>query len=141
MNSINYLEMLPVSSIAKYTKGKRGGIPFTGYPRAHPSEKSKFILVDDPLGPEPVVLEFRLEDILFVEEVHSAVTESGEGVPLLKLWIQRGAIGMILQPFEVKESETRYASQFAEQSRAYVPEQLAGKIQVIQNTPASWQTQ
>jgi hypothetical protein len=96
--------MLPVNSIAKYAKGHpNDGIPFTGYPRAHPSEKNKLILVYDPLGNEPAVLEFKLDDILFVEEVPSAVTEAGEGVPLVKLWIQRGAVGMILEPFEVNE--------------------------------------
>jgi len=115
MNSMNYLEMLPVSSITKYAKGHPGdGIPFTGYPRVHPSEKNKLILVYDPLGAEPVVLEFKLEDILFVEEVPSAVTEAGEGVLMVKLWVQRGAVGMILEPFEVNE-----------------PAQVAGKVRAI----------
>jgi hypothetical protein len=99
---MNYLEALPLSSIAKYAKGQPGsGVPFTGYPRVHPAEKNKLILVCDPLGPHPVVLEFKHEDILFVEEVPSAVTEDGEGIPLVKLWIQRGATGMIMEPFEV----------------------------------------
>jgi len=104
MNKINYLEMLPINSIAKYAKGHPSdGIPFIGYPRTHPSEKNKLILVYDPLGNEPIVLEFKLDDILFVEEVPSAVTEAGEGVPLVKLWVQCGAVGMILEPFEVNE--------------------------------------
>jgi hypothetical protein len=101
---MNYLETLPLSSIAKYAKGQPGsGVPFTGYPRVHPAEKNKLLLVYDPLGSQPVVLEFKHEDILFVEEVPSAVTEDGEGVPLVKLWIQRGATGMIMEPFEVGE--------------------------------------
>jgi hypothetical protein len=105
MNSINYLEALPLSSITKYAKGQPGdGIPFTGYPRAHPLEKNKMILVHDPLGAEPAVLEFKLEDILFVDEVPSAITEAGEGVPLVKLWVKRGAVGMILEPFEVNDN-------------------------------------
>jgi len=104
MNTTNYLEMLPLSSITRYTKGHPGeGVPFTGYPRAHPSEKSKIILVNDPLGSEPTVLEFKLEDVLFVEEIPSAVTENGEGVPLVKLWVKRGAFGVILEPFEVND--------------------------------------
>jgi hypothetical protein len=121
---MNYLEMLPLSSIAKYTKGQpNDGVPFTGYPRVHPSEKNKLILVNDPFGAEPTVLEFKLEDIIFVEEVPSAVTEAGEGVPLVKLWIQRGAVGMILEPFEVND-----------------PSQLAGKVRaikerILQNRP------
>jgi hypothetical protein len=66
---MNYLEMLPVSSIAKYAKGHPGdGIPFIGYPRANAAEKDKLILVNDPLGPEPVVLEFKLDDILLLRK-------------------------------------------------------------------------
>ena len=104
MNNINYLEMLPLSSIAKYAGGQRkDGLPFTGYPRQHRTDKNKLILVHDPLGPEPTVLEFKLEDVLFVEEVPSTVNEAGEGVPLVKLWIRRGARGVILEPFEVND--------------------------------------
>lgn len=97
--------MLPLSSIQKYSKGQpNDGIPFTGYPRAHPSEKNKLILVHDPLGPEPTVMEFKLEDVLFIEEIPSAVTEDGEGVPMVKLWIKKGSVGMIIEPFEVDET-------------------------------------
>ena len=100
---MNYLELLPLSSITKHSKGQpKDGVPFEGYPRVHPSDKSKLILVSDPLGDEPTVLEFNLEDILFVEEIPSAITEAGEGVPLVKLWIQRGSVGVKLEPFEVK---------------------------------------
>ena len=101
---MNYLETLPLSGIAKYAKGHpNDGVPFIGYPRVHPSEKNKLILVNDPLGNEPTVLEFKLEDIIYVEEVPSAITEAGEGVPMVKLWIQRGAVGIILEPFEVND--------------------------------------
>ena len=104
MNKINYLEMQPLSGITKYVKGQpNDGVPFAGYPRVHPSDKTKLILVNDPLGNEPTVLEFKLEDILFVEEIPSAVTEAGEGVPMVKLWVQRGAVGVILEPFEVND--------------------------------------
>ena len=115
MNSANYLEMLPLSSITKYAKGRpNSGLPFTGYPRVHPSEKNKLILVNDPLGPDPTVLEFKLEDVLYVEDVPSAVTEAGEGVPMVRLWIQKGAVGMILEPFEVND-----------------PVQITGKVREI----------
>lgn len=115
MNSINYLEMLPISSITKYSKGQTNdGVPFTGFPRAHPSDKSKLILVNDPLGNEPTVLEFKIDDILYVKEVSSAVTESGEGVPFVRLWIKRGSVGVILEPFEVND-----------------PVKIAGKIRSI----------
>jgi hypothetical protein len=117
MNSANFLEMLPLSGIAKYAGDRsKDGVPFTGYPRQHPSEKNKLILVNDPLGPGPVVLEFKLEDVLFVEEIPQAVTEAGEGVPLVKLWIRKGAPGMILEPFEVSDA-SHLASHLAGKAR------------------------
>ncbi|MDR3019283.1 MAG: hypothetical protein LBU66_00085 [Treponema sp.] len=124
MNTISYLEALPLSSIAKYAKergrnSENDGIPFTGIPRVHPSEKSKMILVYDPLGDEPVVLEFKLEDILFVEEVPSAVTEEGEGIPMVKIHVRLGAIGMIIEPFEVNAHDSVYGNK------------LAGKVRTV----------
>jgi len=102
MNS--FLEALPINSIAKYSGSPpRNAIPFSGYPRQHPSDKNRLILVHDPLGVYPTVLEFKMEDVLFIEETHQAVTEAGEGVPLVKLWIRKGSHGVILEPFEVNE--------------------------------------
>jgi hypothetical protein len=98
----SYLEALPLSGIARYTEGPpRDGVPFTGYPRQHPSEKGKLVLIYDPLGAKPSILEFKIEDVLYVEELHSAVNQAGEGVPLVKLWIRRGAHGVIMEPFQV----------------------------------------
>ena len=108
-----YLETLPLNKIARFKDGPpKNGVSFTGYPQQHPTEKSKLILVYDPLGTSPAVLEFKVEDILYVEDVPQAVTEQGEGIPLIKLWIRPGARGMLLEPFEVDG-----ALQFLEQRR------------------------
>ena len=109
----DYLEMLPLSGIAKYAGGKtKDAIPFTGYPRQHPAEKNKILLVYDPLGASPTILEFKLDDLMFIEDVPSAVTQTGEGIPMIKLWVRRGAHGVILEPFEVNSPV-----HFAEKSR------------------------
>jgi len=101
----SYLESLPINKIARYSGGPpRNGVPFTGYPQQHPTEKNKLILVYDPLGTNPAVLEFKADDILYVEDIPQVVTENGEGIPLVKLWIRKGARGMLLEPFEVDES-------------------------------------
>jgi hypothetical protein len=103
MNS-NYLETLPLNSIAKRSGiPPENAIPFTGYPRSHPSESDKLLLVYDPLGINPALMEFKVEDILYVEEIPQAVTESGEGIPLVKIWVRRGARGVLLEPFEVDD--------------------------------------
>ncbi|MDR1949410.1 MAG: hypothetical protein LBQ38_08460 [Spirochaetaceae bacterium] len=104
MHTISYLESIPLSTIAKYREGHpKDSVPFSGFIRKHPSEKNKLILIQDPLGISPRVMEFKIDDVLHAEDIHSAVTESGEGVPLVKLWIRKGAYGVILEPFEVHE--------------------------------------
>ena len=126
----SYLEYLPLNKIAKYQDGPpRDSVSFTGYPQQHPSEKNKLILVYDPMGENPALLEFKIDDILYVEDVHQAVTEKGEGIPLAKLWIRRGARGMLLEPFEVNESlnflelrreqEGRFANRQPDKSAGY----------------------
>jgi hypothetical protein len=101
---VNYLEILSFHHITKSSDGPiQNAVPFTGFPKIHPSDKGKFILVSDPLGDAPSVLEFNMEDVLFAEELHSAVTVEGEGVPLVKIWVRKGARGVILEPFEVAE--------------------------------------
>ncbi|MDR2517906.1 MAG: hypothetical protein LBD13_00640 [Spirochaetaceae bacterium] len=102
---ISYFEVLPpLYKIARYSDGaSKNGIPFTGCPRQHPSDKNKLILVYDPLGESPTVMEFKLEDVLGAEEAHSAVTEDGDTAPLVKLWIRKGARGILFELFEVDD--------------------------------------
>ena len=103
--TVNFLESLPINKIAKYSEDyKKNAVPFSGCPKQHLTDKNKLILVYDPLGDASAVLEFKLDDILHVEEVPQVVTEKGEGIPMIKLWIRRGKRGMMFQPFEVDES-------------------------------------
>ena len=116
--SNKYLESLPLNKIAKYSGGPPGnGVPFAGYPQQHPTDKNKLILVYDPLGQNPAVLEFKVEDILYVEDFPQAVTEKGEGIPMVKLWIRKGARGMLLEPFEVDESVRFLKTRTAQKER------------------------
>jgi hypothetical protein len=104
MSISSYLEAKPLSEIEKYKKGPpKNSIPYTGHPRQHPSEKGKLILIHDPVGENPRIMEFKIDDITHLEEIPSAVTEAGEGVRLVKLWIRKGAVGVLMQPFEVKD--------------------------------------
>jgi hypothetical protein len=104
MSIESYLEALPLSEIAKYTEGPpKDGVPFIGYPRQHPSEKGKLILIYDPLGANPSILEFKIDDVLQVEDLHSEVNQEGEGVPLVTLWVRKGAHGVIMEPFQVSD--------------------------------------
>ena len=99
-----YLETIPLNSIVKSAgRPPKNAVPFTGYPRSHPSEKDKILLVYDPLGVNPSLMEFKTEDLLFLEDIPQAVTESGEGIPLVKIWVRKGARGVLMEPFEVDD--------------------------------------
>jgi len=104
MSIATYLGTAPILEIAKYSgQPPRDAVAFTGYPRQHPFEGEKLIFVNDPLGDAPTIIEFKLADILHVEELPSAVTETGEGIRLVRIWVRRGAYGIIHEPFEVDD--------------------------------------
>ncbi|MCA1950900.1 hypothetical protein [Gracilinema caldarium] len=105
MSISTYLETAPLFEIAKYSgKPPLDGIPFSGYPRQHPFEPEKLIFVVDPLGTSPTIMEFKLCDVLYVEDLPSAVTETGESIRIVKIWVRKGAYGVIHEPFEVQDS-------------------------------------
>jgi len=122
----NYLESLPLNKIARYSGGPpKNSVPFTGYPQQHPTDKTKLILVYDPLGKNPAVLEFKLDDILYVEDFPQVVTENGEGIPMVKLWIRKGARGMLLEPFEVDES-LKFLKTRVDQKERFMKKNMGG---------------
>ena len=105
MSITSYLGTAPLFEIEKYSGGApKDGIAFTGYPKQHPFEPDKFILVVDPLGDTPTIIEFKNSDIMHAEDLPSVVNEAGESVRMVKVWIRKGAFGVIHEPFEVSDS-------------------------------------
>lgn len=99
-----YLGTSQFFEIAKYQGGPPpNSVAFTGVPRKHPFENDKLILISDPLGESPSIMEFKLADVVHVEDLPSPVTERGEGMRVVKLWVKKGAFGIIHEPFEVQE--------------------------------------
>jgi hypothetical protein len=103
MSITSYLKTLPFTSLIRSDGPPKNAIPFVGYLRQHPAEKNKLILIKDPLGENPTLMEFKSDDMVGVEEFHSPVTLGGEAAPLIKLFIRKGARGVILEPFEVDD--------------------------------------
>ncbi|AEJ19333.1 hypothetical protein [Gracilinema caldarium] len=105
MSISTYLETAPLFEITKYSGNPpKDGVVFSGYPRQHPFEPEKLIFVYDPLGTNPIIMEFKLCDILFVEDQPSVVTETGESLRIVKIWVRKGAYGVIHEPFEVQDT-------------------------------------
>ena len=104
MGISHFLEHLPVYELTKLTDSPpKNAVPFSGHPRQHPLEKHKIILINDPMGENPSVVEFNLDDVLFIEDLHALITEGGESLRVVRLWIRKGARGVILEPFEVDQ--------------------------------------
>jgi hypothetical protein len=101
----SYLETAPLREIIRIAgRSPQNGVPFSGYARQHPSDPEKVLLIEDPLGIAPRIMEFKKEDLLGVEDTASPVSQGGtEVLPMIKIWVRRGAMGVMLDPFEVDE--------------------------------------
>jgi hypothetical protein len=98
-----YLDALPFHDIVRRPAGNPAdSVIFTGVPRKHPYDPEKIMLFGDPLGDTPQMTEFKLSDIVLAEQLPSPVTQDGEGLNMVKVWVRRGSIGMQYQPFEVE---------------------------------------
>lgn len=104
MSILAYLESLPFHEIEK-RKGSApaDAIAFSGLPRKHPYDVSKFILFCDPLSGAPRLIEFKVEDILMAEDRPAPVSESGESLPLVRIWVKKGSFALEYEPFEVDD--------------------------------------
>ena len=74
---------------------------FTGSPRKHPDREDMIILVSDPFGTHPTYLEFKLNDISYVERLSNEVNEDGETAATARLWVKKGSVGVRCIPFLV----------------------------------------
>jgi len=99
-----YIEALPFHEIIRHPRGNpANSVAFSGVPRKHPYDPDKFMLFSDPLGKNPCILEFKMSDLVQVEQLPSPVTREGESLFLVRVWVRQGALAMQYQPFEVNE--------------------------------------
>ena len=102
MEFTEHLEAEALSEIIRYRSGTpKDAVSFSGTLRKHPYDEGKCILLADPSGSEPSIFEFRKADIKAVEELPSLVDETGHSRPVMRIWIQRGSLGIRYEPFEV----------------------------------------
>ena len=104
MSVKKYLGTAPLLELTRYASRDdyaAVSLPFTGAPRKHPYDREKLILIAYPFSDDPTFYEFKLSDIVYAEDLENLVTESGESLPLVRLWIRRGSIGVRFIPFEV----------------------------------------
>jgi hypothetical protein len=100
MSITSYLSVLPLNDIVScYGVPPKDAVVFSGSPRQNPADKNKIILLQDAAG--PVITEFKMEDVLYVENMPNPVTSDGKIASEIKIWVRKGAVGVLLEPFEV----------------------------------------
>ena len=78
-------------------------VAFSGAPLKHPYDRNKVMLLTDPYSTHTAYIEFRIEDIGFVQELSNIVTIDGETLNMARIWIKKNAIAVHCTPFVVRE--------------------------------------
>lgn len=110
------VEFMPENKeLKKYTDPNRlnnEAIPFIGQPKQSNSDPNKIFLRLNPLSSNGAILEFKTEDVVFVENVKTVSQKDGTAFQIVKLWIQKGSVGIKLEPFSVEDFSDIFAKRF-----------------------------
>ncbi len=102
MSITEYLSASPLTDLVKYHAGQKAdAIPFPGTLRKHPYDQGKCLLFAEGSKGDPSIIEFRIADVVAVDELPSPVTETGAALNMVRLWIARGSVAIRYEPFEV----------------------------------------
>lgn len=83
---------------------RKNNIAFTGAPEKHPHDKEKLILIADPFSKNISYYEFRIADVMGVEELPSLATMEGKSVTMCRIWVRKGSVGIRSTPFIVEDT-------------------------------------
>ena len=106
MSIRKYLSAQPLYDIIKYDKTDdfvEKAVSFKGSPRKHPYDNEKLMLIANPFSSDTFFYEFLVKDIIHYDELPSMVTDAGEALPIVRIWVLKGTIGMKYTPFEVDD--------------------------------------
>ena len=107
MNILPYLEPGEFREIAKYSSHpnlSKDNVAFTGSPKKHPYDQKKILLISDPFSSNTILFEFNIADISQAEEISRIVSETGDGLKLIKIWVKKGSLGLKYEPFVVADT-------------------------------------
>jgi len=101
----NFLELKDAFELEKYVRNmdfdKKRCCTFYGSPKKHPYGEERIILVADPFGEHTFYYDFKLKDILSIEEQPRITSPAGDSVSMVRLWVKKGSIGLQCTPFAV----------------------------------------
>ena len=79
-------------------------IAFSGALRQH-YNPNMVVLLSRPLESDGVIYEFRVDDILHIEEIDHLTRQDGLTVEQVRVWVRKGSLAMKMQPFQVGPPE------------------------------------
>jgi len=79
-------------------------VSFSGSPKKHPYDPQQVILVADPFSTNNLFYEFSQADISYVEELPSLVSQDGETMTMVRVWVKKLSIGLRCSPFIVEDT-------------------------------------
>ena len=94
----------PDLTMVRYDKTQnymKTSVCYQGVLHKHPYETDTVILLNHPFTQPAICYEFKFPDITKIEELPNIVTESGENICMVNLWVRKGSYGLIMQAFEV----------------------------------------
>mgnify|MGYP000917375814 CR=1 FL=1 len=103
-----FLELKENFELKKYVRNmdfdKKNCCSFYGSPKKHPYGKERVILVADPFGEHTFYYDFKLKDILSIEEQGCITSPVGDSVAMVRLWVKNGSVGLQCTPFAVGQT-------------------------------------
>jgi len=91
-------------ALEKYSNKNRllsEAVPYLGHPKQSVSEPDKIFLRQNPLSSDGALLEFKIDDVVFAENVETVANKDGETFQIFKIWIRIGSVGVKLEQFYV----------------------------------------
>ncbi len=58
----------------------------------------------DPYGNKTIYLEFKIDDISYVEELSNLVDLEGKVIPMARIWVEKGSVGLRSSAFVVEDA-------------------------------------
>lgn len=99
-----YLTTAELHSIVRYSDAEAYGGPavtYRGSVRKHPYDDSKFLLITSPVENPSHFYEFRIRDVVETRDFEQLVTEDGDTIHILEIFVRAGSHGIEMIPFEV----------------------------------------
>ena len=111
MAYMNFLQKSEKFEIEEYKEPtdyktiRKTHIAYTGSPKKHPYDPKKVILLADPFSDNTYFMEFRSEDISYLEKLPNIVNLNGETVTMVRFWVKMNSVGLRCIPFRVNVTQ------------------------------------